>query len=78
MRKVGASPPREIEAMRGEAIRRVVTLSTLDMRITKTMKNVPTDQVPELVREFMKAGAATVDVSDNGDGTSDVTATFER
>ncbi len=45
------------------------------MSHTETVKNVPNDQVAQVKLEF-EAEGATVSVSDNGDGTSDVTATF--
>jgi len=47
-----------------------------DMR-TETIKNVPKDQVEQVKQDFKDAGATTVNTKDNGNDTSDVTATFE-
>ena len=43
---------------------------------TETLKNVPNAQVDQVKGDFTNAGATSVAVKDNGDGTSDVTATF--
>lgn len=43
----------------------------------RKITGVPNARVPALVRRFKERdGATTVDVKDNGDETSDVTATF--
>jgi hypothetical protein len=41
-----------------------------------TVRNVPKDRVPIVVRIFERASATKVDVQENPDGTSDITATF--
>lgn len=42
----------------------------------RKVTNVPNARVPALVRLFERTGATKVDVKDNGDKTSDVSATF--
>jgi hypothetical protein len=41
-----------------------------------TVTSVPNARVPALKRLFERTSATRVDVLDNGDGTSNVTATF--
>ena len=42
----------------------------------EVLRGVPAAKVGEIVQSFKKDGATQVDTSDNGNGTSDITATL--
>ena len=43
---------------------------------TETLERVPNSDVDRVKQDFLDAGATNVSVTDNGDGTSKVVATF--
>jgi len=51
-------------------------VGTLIMSHTETLENVPNSDVGRVKQDFLDAGATSVSVTDNGDGTSKVVATF--
>lgn len=46
------------------------------MSRTETLERVPNSDVDRVKRDFLDAGATSVSVADNGDGTSKVVANF--
>ena len=46
------------------------------MSHTETLERVPNSDVDRVKQNFLDAGATSVSVTDNGDGTSKVVATF--
>jgi hypothetical protein len=46
------------------------------MSHTETLESVPNSDVNRVKKDFLDAGATSVNVTDNGDGTSKVVATF--
>jgi hypothetical protein len=46
------------------------------MSHTETLERVPNSDVDRVKKDFLDAGATSVSVADNGDGTSKVVATF--
>jgi hypothetical protein len=46
------------------------------MSHTETLERVPNSDVDRVKQDFLDAGATSVSVSDNGDGTSKLVATF--
>lgn len=48
------------------------------MASTKIYPDVPNNQVPGMVDQFLKDDATSIHVSNNGNGTSDVTVTFDE
>ena len=46
------------------------------MSHTETLERVPNSDVDRVKKDFLDAGATSVNVTDNGDGTSKVVATF--
>jgi hypothetical protein len=46
------------------------------MARTETLNKVPNTQVAQVKQDFLDSGATDVTVTDNGDGTSNVVATF--
>ena len=51
-------------------------IGTAIMSHTETLERVPNSDVDRVRQDFLDAGATSVSVTDNGDGTSKVVATF--
>jgi len=51
-------------------------IGTPVMSHTETLERVPNSDVDRVKQDFLDAGATSVSVSDNGDGTSKLVATF--
>lgn len=43
---------------------------------TEMIKNVPNDHIEQVRVDFRDSGASKIEIVDNGDGTSDILATF--
>ena len=46
------------------------------MSHTETLERVPNSDVDRVKQDFLDAGATSISVTENGDGTSKVVATF--